>query len=349
VIEYDNRNNWRCSYHIASTPQDSNFIMESITPTSAQAKVFEVPELLEGIIAFLPERDILTRVQRVSRTWKTTVDESLSIQQQIGRRKRRARRATPIETPTRIADVWTDDEPEDLGIPIYKAPIPINSMFMRATDLYQDCTMGNSIYFARNWSNFLEPNWSKHTIRIESSKSEDHPNGRPAFSNNPDFSWRPIQICDPPITVARLHTYGGEKLWHIELFGLTGVFTTIFDKDGITLGLVHDTAAATLRSHTDGEDPRLGWHLDLSWGTEDSPESHAMWGVDESDAGEGIDYNDRSGEDDLNDRSSEGEDGEVDELGDRSGEDHFDDLPGASEDGGVANGGQAHDGGEEDT
>ena len=74
-----------------------------------------------------------------------------------------------------------------------------------------------------------------------------------------------------------------------------------------------------------------------------------MWVMDESDAGEEIDYNDRSGEDDLNDLPSEGEDGEVDELGDRSGEDHFNDLPSASEDGGVANGDQAHDGGEEDT
>ena len=320
--------------------------MESTTSTSAQAKVLDVPELLEAIIAFVPERDILTRVQRVSRFWKTTINESPSVQQQIGRRKGRA---TPTETPTRIADVWTDDEPEDLAIPIYKAPIPINSIFMRATDLYQDCTMGNAIHFARNWSNFLEPNWSKHTVRIESSKSEDYPNGRPAFLNNPDFSWRSIQICDPPITVARLHMYSGEKMWHIELFGLTGVLTTISDKDGITLGAVHDTAAATLRSHTDREDPRLGWHLDLSWGTEDSPESHAMWVMDESDAGEEIDYNDRSGEDDLNDLPSEGEDGEVDELGDRSGEDHFNDLTSASEDGGVANGDQAHDGGEEDT
>ena len=38
---------------------------------------------------------------------------------------------------------------------------------------------GNSIHFARNWSDFLEPNWSKRTIHIESSRARDEKN-RPA-------------------------------------------------------------------------------------------------------------------------------------------------------------------------
>jgi hypothetical protein len=233
--------------------------MESTTPTSAQTKVFDVTELFEDIIACLPERDILTRVLRVSRTWKTMIDHSPTIQQQIGRRNGGNARATPTEAPTRIVEIWTDDEPEDLGIPIYKAPVQINGIFKRETDLYQDCTMGNSIHFARNWSDFYRPNWSKHTIRIESSESEDNPNGpTAAFPTNPDLSWRSIQICDPPITMARLHTYGGGQLWHLEHLALTEVFTTIFDNDGITLGLVYDTAAASLRSHT-GRKETLDW------------------------------------------------------------------------------------------
>ena len=39
--------------------------------------------------------------------------------------------------------------------------------------------MGNFIHFARNWSDFLEPNWSNHTIHIESSRARDEKN-RPA-------------------------------------------------------------------------------------------------------------------------------------------------------------------------
>jgi hypothetical protein len=62
--------------------------------------------------------------------------------------------------------------------------------------------------FARNWSVFPGLNWSKHTVGIESFRSSDYPNTS-AFSNDQHLSWRDIQICDPPITVARLHTYSG--------------------------------------------------------------------------------------------------------------------------------------------
>jgi hypothetical protein len=82
-----------------------------------------------------------------------------------------------------------------------------------------------SKYFARKWSVFPRPSWSKHTICIESFRSNDYPNTR-AFSNDHHLSWRGIQICDPPIPVARLHTYSGVELWNIEPLRLTEIFTT---------------------------------------------------------------------------------------------------------------------------
>jgi len=84
--------------------------------------------------------------------------------------------------------------------------------------------------------------------------------------------------------VARFQTFSGAQHWAnsvVDPFAAyfvspTGVLTTIFAKDGITLGLVHDTAATTLRYQTGEEDPSLGWHLDLCWGTEDSPDEQGI-------------------------------------------------------------------------
>jgi hypothetical protein len=299
--------------------------MESTAPTSAATKVFNIPELFENIIVLVPGRDILARVQRVSRTWKNTVDNSPRVLEHLGRHKGKV---SPAENPARFANPlnewtapteWTDDQTDDFGVPIYKAPIEINNFFKRASLLYQNCHMSNHIDPVRNWFCLPESNWSKHTITIESFKSKDYPNGGPAFSNNPDLSWRSIQVCDPPITVARLRTYGGAQHWPTDdndyfltpfaasVAGPTGVLTTIFAKDGITLGRVHDTAAATLHSQTGEEDPRLGWHLHLCWGTKHSSEEHGMLegGVDDSDDEGGEDGEDnRSGEWDPDDDPS---------------------------------------------
>lgn len=49
-------------------------------------KVFAVPELLEAIIGVVPDRHILTRIQRVCRSWKATVDAS-PIQKKLWVRK----------------------------------------------------------------------------------------------------------------------------------------------------------------------------------------------------------------------------------------------------------------------
>lgn len=312
--------------------------METTMPISAATKVFDIPELREAVIALVPQCDVLAHVQRVCRTWKTTVEDSLLVQQHLGRHKGTA---TPAEKPTRIATPFNqyvdanqfstlrladelDDETDDFGIPIYKAPIEINNVFKRATDLYQDCYMSNDTDPARNYFGLAGPNWSKHTITIHSRKSQDYLNGRPAFPNNPDLSWRSFQVCDPPVTAARLQTYSGSQhYWTIEAshvrpfvsfdFGSTdptGILATIFDKDGITLGLVHDTAAATLRYQPGEEDPRLGWHLDLCWGTEDRPEDRGSLEevVDDSDDQGGEDgedahalfgFGERDADDDL--------------------------------------------------
>jgi hypothetical protein len=284
--------------------------MESTTPTSAATKVFNIPELVESIIAFIPPREILAHVQRVSRTWKTIVDDSPLLQQRLGRQKGKA---MPAETPTRIVilgDGSDYDLPDDFGVPIYKAPITINKVFKRHNRLYQDCFV--STFPAKNWDIFL--GWSKHTIiiQLEARDSEFYPNGRQTFPSNPDLSWRSIQASDPPITVARMQTYSGVKQWSNEdnHYGPTGgptfddaptgILATVFDKNGITLGLLHDTAAVILRSRTGEEDPGLGWHLSMCWGTEDGPEVHPQE-LDDADDEGGEDREDSEDSEDSED------------------------------------------------
>jgi hypothetical protein len=79
--------------------------------------------------------------------------------------------------------------------------------------------------------------------------------------------WHSMQICDPPITTAMLNIYSGEELGQGEQFGNFGQnysIMTIYNKQGITMGLVRDTAADFLRTMTGADDPKLGWRLWLS-------------------------------------------------------------------------------------
>jgi hypothetical protein len=61
--------------------------MDSTSPTTASMKVFDVPELLETIIAFLPHRDIYNHAQQVSRLWKATIFASPRLLRRSWQRK----------------------------------------------------------------------------------------------------------------------------------------------------------------------------------------------------------------------------------------------------------------------
>jgi hypothetical protein len=64
-------------------------------------------------------------------------------------------------------------------------------------------------------------------------------------------------MCDPPITVANLETYSKTRF----LLG-PDICATIFDKDGITMGLAYDTATAMVRLGA-GED---AWMFHVMFG-----------------------------------------------------------------------------------
>jgi hypothetical protein len=100
------------------------------------AKVFDVPELLEHIILSLPEYDILTSAQRVSRAWKASVDASPGIQRKLLRRRVDERVASPIR--------FLQNEPGEDWIqemPIYQRTVKFNPLLEAARSLYPGCSM----------------------------------------------------------------------------------------------------------------------------------------------------------------------------------------------------------------
>jgi hypothetical protein len=51
--------------------------------TAARDTVFDLPELFDAILSFLPGRNILFHAQRVCKRWKSTIDESPTIQKKL--------------------------------------------------------------------------------------------------------------------------------------------------------------------------------------------------------------------------------------------------------------------------
>jgi hypothetical protein len=253
---------------------------QEATSTPASTRVFLLPELLEGIISQLSKVDILTRAQLVSRTWNSAAASPL-VQDKLWRRKSKKPAVLPIRTITDSGD----DRPEDTGLPIYKMPIMLNGVFSQGRHLYQDFVMA-SYLIPRHWMLRSSPviNYSRRDIRVEYVNHQpwNHSGGELRILGDPTLSWRSMQICNPPIATARLNTVSGANSWDWadEQLNLIENSTTLFDKNGITMGLVHDTAAAILRTNTGEQDPRLGWRLLLSYGIQDSYEGDRICGHD---------------------------------------------------------------------
>jgi hypothetical protein len=194
--------------------------------------------------------------------------------------------------PIRIITDSGDDRPEDTGMPIYKMPIMLSGVFSQGRHLYQDCVMA-SYLIPRHWMHRFSPviNYSRRNIRVEyvNHQPRNHSGGELTFLGDPTLSWRSMQICNPPIATTRLNTVSGANSWgwaDVQL-DLIENYTTLFDKNCITMGLVHDTAAAILRTNTGEQDPRLGWRLLLSYGIQDSREGDRIFGHDGMDDDDG--------------------------------------------------------------
>jgi hypothetical protein len=181
--------------------------------------------------------------------------------------------------PMRIATDMAGQSLVDIGLPIYKMPILLNGLFSRERCLYQQCILSSNLGMMCNRNHPVGSNHSRRIICLMSLMYKNYCcEGRgPIFSEDPTMPWRSMQICNPPTTTAKLTTYSGSDRLALDA---VEILTTVYDKDGITMGLVHDTAAAVLRTNTGEQDPRLGWHIFPTYGIQNSSEGTITCGHD---------------------------------------------------------------------
>lgn len=162
---------------------------------------------------------------------------------------------------------------------MYKGPIESNRFFEKypegegneddkddALHLYAGCEFGLSSHIKSNQEFPERKDLYVHSLCFKWSDPVDTGGTpEPAFSSNPDLSWRHMQLCDPPVAVANLHVRSAldDDSPDEELYA------TIFDRAGIKMGLVHETVAAMIRSQS-GEEAvsKVYWSSSATFGIE---------------------------------------------------------------------------------
>jgi hypothetical protein len=294
----------------------------------ALTAVLDVPELLENILSFLPEREILTSVQRVSRTWRSSIAGSPRIQRRLFSPKGNQPAALPAWFSNGGSMYGASRQSQEFDIPMYKEPIASNRFFKKyaggdeneqvdLVQLYAGCEFDLWAHLESNQKYPERTDRYMHCLCFRwSDPVEIGGTPEPAFSSNPDLSWRHMQLCDPPIAVADLHV-DSELEDHSadEEF-----YATIFDRAGITMGLVHDTAAAMIRSQF-GEEivSKVSWSSSVTFGIEGCDEGSETDRLDVS--GDETDEESFSEQDDANEAEEEDEDGGVESAQDDAEED----------------------------
>jgi hypothetical protein len=271
--------------------------MDSTSSAVALTQVLDVPELLENILSFLPEREILTSVQLVSQIWRSSIVGSPRIQKSLFLPKEKK----PAVSPIRFT---SDDDVSVFGWPIYGSSVAPNHLFADYHSLHPKCHLD---YIVGHFDLLLEKAGSHSTdygIDVEML-----PKGGPAFAHDRvDYRLRDsVQL-----------------------------YATILDKDrGITMGLVHDTIAAMIRSHLRQDTSDIDRSSHLSFGIEgcdggnttDSPDrdggdidGEGLSDQDDADEVEENDEGDGSDDDDAEDDSVHQEDLEEDKISEYHGE-----------------------------
>jgi hypothetical protein len=248
--------------------------LPTLTPIPASTKVFLLPELLGSIISCLSKVDILTHAQRVSHTWQTAV-ASPRVQDKLWQLKGKR----PAVMPMRIVPDMAGQDLDDFGMPIYRMPIALNGLFSRERCLYQQCLLTSDLWLMCILNHPVRSNYSKRIVCLESLSSKNYccEGQGPVFSEDPTMPWRSMQICNPPITTAKLTTYSGSDKLALDA---VETYMDVYDKDGITMGLVHDIVAADLGAKTGEQDPRLGWRIYLEYGIQNGSEGAVTCGHD---------------------------------------------------------------------
>jgi hypothetical protein len=199
-----------------------------MTTNAARRAVFDIPELLENIIIFLPEPEIRTKVQRVSRAWKAVVKSSHTIQAKLWLRPQNGSAMQPTEFSNDHTFATPNLWYQELACPMYLSRVSLNPFFEKPKSRHSF----SSLMPPRSTGRFecLE------VINLHKGLESICTDKRP--STNLSYEWRDMYLTNPPITTGLLrvqyvHTSEGRGSAVI-------VESMIRDRDGITLGFLHD-------------------------------------------------------------------------------------------------------------
>lgn len=215
----------------------------SMTTDAARKAVFNTPELLENIISFLPPRDILTKVPRLSRQWKTAIESSPTIQNKLW--------MTSFKAPAVESVGFTDEHVP--GDPMWRQ----DARPMYSCDLTLKPTLFDKLFHGQRAHTF-QMALQDHSLSVQETDN----NGRawtfptilfpcsinfPSQQNESTFSptWRSMYLTDPPIMTGMLSLHPNPLAFD----GPHDIYLHLTNHDGITLGLVYDTIFETFEAH----------------------------------------------------------------------------------------------------
>jgi hypothetical protein len=219
--------------------------------------VFGVPELLESIISHLPERDILTKAQRVSRAWNAMIKSSPTIRKKIWM----------LPQLEAISPSHSRQDPEE-GVLQQGCPVYLKADSMAWNTLIMSC--GDSL--GGKWSfTKVRPSLSMdrgpwyYALLDHRVQENDQRSKEVVESVRP--SWYTMYISEPPITTALLTVEGKQR-----------VPTLLYDKSGITMGMVYDVFMSIARL-CPGMERELIASLVISCGTRRARTMRSQCGV----------------------------------------------------------------------
>jgi len=156
----------------------------------------------------------------------------------------------------------------EIDVPIYFSPVVVNSHFTNGNRLLTDVGVSSGSLH----NSFASPQFTVCYLTVTKRKILDMPGERRGSADQQ--SWRSMQICDPPITVAKMNVSTTETTTEDDHMD---VELLVYDRGGITMGLVYETGVAAIRSGRNIALPLNRWDywsFDVSfWFEEDNGES----------------------------------------------------------------------------
>lgn len=141
------------------TSQDDIASISATSHGQSAPEVFAIPELLESILLLLPTEDLLIS-QRVSRTWKTTIDGSKRLRQALFVEAIPPQTAWIARPHSEDGEVLPEEQPDSFKVDKYTVtPVPASSLPQSTPEDQADsftltshlCTLNTLLHHRGHW------------------------------------------------------------------------------------------------------------------------------------------------------------------------------------------------------